>query len=285
MKILLTGGSGFTGTHFKRLAEIGGFKVICLQADLSDYPSMERELQSVSPDYIVHLAAISFVGHGNDLDFYQVNTIGSANLLKAALSCNILAKKILIASSANIYGNCVNSPISETEKPAPVNHYAASKLAMEQIARTFLPELPLVFVRPFNYTGAGQAQSFLIPKLVNAFASRATGIELGNLKVEREFNDVRDVCRAYISLLDNANVGETFNVCSGKAYTLEAVIAILESITRHRTVVKVNQSLVRTNEVIRLCGDDRKLVACTGHRFNIELMDTLRWMLLGRAAA
>ena len=168
------------------------------------------------PNYVVHLAAISFVGHGNADDFYRVNVVGTVNLLEALLKLEKKPTKVLIASSANVYGNCEISPISESQQPLPVNHYAMSKLAMELMARTYLSRLPIFFTRPFNYIGLGQAESFVIPKLISHFTKKAEVIELGNLNVEREFNDVRFVCDAYLRLLDVAKPGESYNICSGK---------------------------------------------------------------------
>src|SRR5690606_29793103 len=133
-------------------------------------------------------------------------------------------RSVLLASSANVYGNTECSPIAETQPPAPVNHYAMSKLAMEHMARTYADRLPLFFTRPFNYTGPGQDASFVIPKLVTHFARRAPAVELGNLDVEREFNDVRFVCEAYLSLLQKAVPGEVYNICTGAPLTLRAVI-------------------------------------------------------------
>ena len=150
---------------------------------------------------------------------------------------------------------------------------------MEHMARTYLDRLPIVFSRPFNYTGAGQAANFLIPKLVNHFVRRAAGIELGNLNVEREFNDVRMVCAAYLSLLNKGEVGQTYNVCTGRSYTLQHIIELLSGITGHTLDVRVNPAFVRANEVHRLYGCPAKLLACTGALPQFELQDTLHWML------
>jgi nucleoside-diphosphate-sugar epimerase len=267
MRILLTGASGFTGRHFQDYATQAGHAVVPLACNLTDPASLQQAVQAAGPvDAVVHLAAISFVGHANDAEFYAVNTVGTSHLLAAlaAQATGDRPQKVLVASSANVYGNCQNSPIAETQPPAPVNHYAASKLAMEHIAMTFQDRLPVVITRPFNYTGPGQAKSFLIPKLVDHFVRKAPVIELGNLHVEREFNDVRLVSDAYLRLLDKGVTGEIYNVCTGKTYSLMDVVGILTRSTGHSIEVKVNPAFVRTNEVHRLCGDPKKLVACIG---------------------
>ena len=195
---------------------------------------------------------------------------------------------MLLASSANVYGNCEASPITEAQPPAPVNHYAMSKLAMEYMARTYAGRLPIVITRPFNYTGPGQDVNFVIPKLLDHFARRAPAISLGNLDVEREFNDVQMVCDAYLQLLQHGDPGETYNVCSGQPYTLQHVIDLLTHITGHRIKVGVNPAFVRANEVHRLCGSPAKLQALLASKGraldNPTLEDTLRRMLAAQAA-
>jgi nucleoside-diphosphate-sugar epimerase len=119
----------------------------------------------------------------------------------------------------------------------------------------------------------------LIPKLVSHFAQRAPAIELGNLNVEREFNDVRMVCDAYLALLTQGVSGEVYNVCSGQPYTLHHMIGLLSEMTGHTIDVHVNPAFVRANEVHRLCGSPNKLLAYTGGLPNYRLRDTLQWML------
>lgn len=283
MKILLTGASGFTGYHFKQHAESAGHTVLHLAADLTDKSALLKEVTRVQPDAVVHLAAISFVGHADEDAFYLVNVLGTLNLLAALASLPSKPTKVLIASSANVYGNCMTSPIPEDQVPSPVNHYATSKLAMECMARTYLDRLPIVITRPFNYTGPKQAVHFLIPKLVSHFANRAESIELGNLHVGREFNDVRMVCAAYLSLLMHGESGEVYNVCSGRPYTLMHVLNNLTELTGHSIEPKVNASFVRINEVHRLCGNPSKLQALMKNvgvsQPQYALSDTLKWML------
>lgn len=279
MKLLLTGAGGFTGRHFTASACASGHEVIALRANLNDKDALKAEVAQVAPEAVVHLAAISFVGHADISAFYNVNVMGTLNLLDALAALAQPPRSVLLASSANVYGNCEQSPITEVQPPAPVNHYAMSKLAMEHMARTYLDRLPLFFVRPFNYTGPGQAESFVIPKLVAHFARRAQAVELGNLDVEREFNDVRFVCEVYLQLLQKARPGEVYNICTGQPVTLKAVLALLGQITSHQLQVKVNPAFVRNNEIHRLCGSPEKLIGVIGELTSPSLSDTLRCML------
>jgi nucleoside-diphosphate-sugar epimerase len=277
--MLVTGADGFTGVHFVRQAREIGYDIFALSANLTDPQAVQAQVASVAPDMVVHLAAISFVGHDKPSAFYDVNVIGTLNLLDALLKLPKIPKRVLLASSANVYGNCMMSPISETQTPAPLNHYAASKLAMEHLAMTYADRLPLFFVRPFNYTGPGQVESFVVPKIVSHFKRRAATIELGNLAVEREYNDVRMVTDAYLKLLSQATVGEIYNICSGKTYTLHQVIDALVEMTGHQLNIVVNPAFVRLNELHHLCGDVSKLHETIGTHDAITLQNTLRWML------
>jgi GDP-6-deoxy-D-talose 4-dehydrogenase len=147
---------------------------------------------------------------------------------------------------------------------APANHYAASKVAMELMARNWMGELPIVVVRPFNYTGIGQAMDFLIPKIVQHFALRRPLIRLGNMDVCREFNDVEWVCANYLKLLRFGKEGEVYNVCSGKMYSLLDVLGALRGMTGHALEAVVDASLIRHQEVKALCGNPQKLQEVAG---------------------
>ena len=279
LRMLVTGADGFTGVHFVKQAREAGYEVFEFNADLTNPVAVQNQVNTAAPDSVVHLAAISFVGHDKTSAFYDVNVIGTLNLLDALLKLPKLPTRVLLASSANVYGNCEQSPILETQAPAPVNHYAMSKLAMEHLAMTYADRLPLFFARPFNYTGPGQVESFVIPKIVSHFKRLATTVELGNLTVEREYNDVRMVIDAYLKLLDKAAVGQIYNICSSKTYTLHQVIDALTELTGHQINVVVNPTFVRSNELHRLCGDASKLSKTIGTYDSIALVETLRWML------
>jgi GDP-6-deoxy-D-talose 4-dehydrogenase len=279
MHILLTGAAGFTGLFFKQQAEAAGHTVWPLAADLTDKAAVAAEVAQVQTTAVVHLAAISFVGHADEAAFYSVNVLGTLNLLVALAALPVPPTKVLLASSANVYGNCDASPITEAQAPAPVNHYATSKLAMEHMALTYADRLPVGDHPALQLHRPWQAPQFLIPKLVSHFARRANRIELGNLHVEREFNDVRMVCAAYLGLLAHGEPGQVYNVCSGEPHTLQHVIATLQAITGHAMAVDVNPAFVRANEVHRLCGSPAKLHAAVGPLGHWALEDTLRWML------
>ncbi len=292
--ILTTGLRGFTGHYLGAALLERGARVVGLvqgvpqgadeiACDLTSPASVREAVAQVRPTHVAHLAALSFVGHGDARGFYDVNLFGTLNLLEALAALELPPRRVLIASSANVYGTPDVEVIDEAVCPAPVNHYACSKLAMEHMVRTWLERLPIVITRPFNYTGVGQDEKFLIPKIVGHFKRRAAVIELGNLDVSRDFSDVRDVAATYVALLlDTVNVeGQTLNVCSGRAHSLRDIIGMVERISGHAMEVRVNQAFVRVNEVPRLLGSGRKLQECTGLTPLIPLEQTLRWMVNG----
>lgn len=279
MKTLITGITGFTGRHMATELLKHGHEVVGLASDLTDATGLAAEVADAGPDWVVHLAGMAFVGHGDANDFYRVNLMGTRNLLAALAACDKTPACVLLASSANVYGNATEGVLTENTLPNPANDYAVSKLAMEYMARLWLDKLPIVMARPFNYTGVGQAESFLLPKIVGHYRRKAEVIELGNLDVWRDFSDVRAVVEAYRRLLEICPAGETFNVCSGRAYSLREALKMAESISGHRLRVEVNPAFVRANEVKTLCGDATKLCASIGEWASPPLDETLRWML------
>jgi len=277
--LLITGADGFTGQHLCRAAEKTGYKVVPFCSDLTDENAVASEVASICPTQVIHLAAISAVTHEDQEAIYKVNLFGSLNLLKAISSLPKKPERVLLASSANVYGNTNTELISEAICPQPINHYAMSKLAMEHMAKIYLPSLPLIFTRPFNYTGIGHDTRFVIPKIIEHIKNNVSFIELGNLDVYREYNDVRMVCDAYLQLLEKGVVGEIYNICSGRAYSLREVLATTEKISGRVMELKVNNAFVRLNEVHTLAGDPKKLTSTIGKLLPYDLHDTLSWML------
>lgn len=280
MRVLVSGLNGFTGRFVQQNLEAHGHQVIGLKARLLDKIGIEREVRQISPEAVIHLAAVAFVAHGNADDFYHVNLIGTRNLLAGLACCEAPPKCVLLASSANVYGNTDVDVIDELIPPQPVNDYGVSKLAMEYMAKTWLEKLPVVIARPFNYTGKGQSEQFLLPKIVSHYKRRADAMELGNLDVARDFSDVRIVAQCYRRLIESPPPrGEILNVCSGHAVTLSEVLEIMQDLTNHKIRTSVNPAFVRANEVKHLCGSRVKLEYFIGSIENIKLRDTLYWML------
>lgn len=292
MRILVTGAGGFTGRHFIAQAQLLGHECVALSnsegnelkhtntvyANLINKASLESALANQEFDAVVHLAAISFVAHSDINEIYTTNLLGTTNLIDVINAQARNSVHFLIASSGNIYGNTEHLPITEENDFSPVNDYAASKCAMEMALKARAQSNRITVVRPFNYTGVGQAEHFLIPKIIKAFKLKSDEIELGNLDVSRDFSDVRDVVAAYLALLEQGLQG-TFNVCSGSAVSLSRVIELCEKLTGARMKVVVNPAFVRSNEVKILYGDDTHLRNGIGEYRQYNIENTLSWML------
>lgn len=300
-RILVTGVDGFTGRYLAPALAAEGHEVHglvqrapepgqAMQAgvhalhacDLLDPAGLLRLVDQVRPDKVAHLAGIAFVGHGDVGAIYSTNLIGVRHLLAALAAVaggDAPPSAVLLASSANIYGNSTAGVIDESVPAAPTNDYAVSKLAMEYMAATWNERLPITVVRPFNYTGIGQSEDFLLPKIVSHFKRRAAVLELGNLDVERDFSDVRTVVDCYARLLKSDTSGQVFNVCSGVGHTLRSVLQMAADIAGHMPEVRVNPAFVRANEVQRLVGSRAALERAIGSLQGPNLHETLSWML------
>ncbi|NKQ10860.1 GDP-mannose 4,6-dehydratase [Pseudomonas sp. SST3] len=296
-KVLITGVTGFTGRYMAAELAGRGYEVHGLSyrqpvgtlptavsaihcCSLNDAETLRTLLIEIRPTYVVHLAAVSFVAHTDADAIYQANLLGTRHLLEALRATAIDVEGVLLASSANVYGNTTEGVLDESAPFAPANDYAVSKAAMEFLARLYHGSLPLIISRPFNYTGVGQAEQFLIPKIVAHTRRHADVIELGNLDIARDFCDVRQVVQAYRRLLESPEaIGETVNICSGSAYTLEYVLEQAAAISGHRMEVRVNPAFVRSADVKNLFGSRAKLDSLIGDLPRVELRDTLRWMI------
>ncbi|MEX3948912.1 GDP-mannose 4,6-dehydratase [Paraburkholderia sp. EG287B] len=296
-RALITGIGGFTGRYMAARLAADGYRVwgtvrtgesldaeafpfgaTAIEADLLDRAAIAHALESVQPDVVVHLAAVAHVADSDVARTYVVNVVGTRNLLEALAQQEHVPRAVLLASSANVYGNATNGVIDEQVDPQPANDYAVSKLAMEYVARRFQAQLPIIIARPFNYTGVGQSPDFLIPKIVEHYARGEKQISLGNLHVARDFSDVRDVVNAYARLVEVAPRGAIVNVCSGTGQTLGALLDMLARIAGYEIEVHVDPRFVRANEVRQLIGSNAKLRAIVGDSSRKHLEETLRWM-------
>ncbi|CAI8927231.1 GDP-mannose 4,6-dehydratase [Methylocaldum szegediense] len=284
--VLVTGSRGFTGRYLCAALAEKGYRVVGLvrgsastldevQCDLSDPAATNEVVKRVRPDRVVHLAAIAFVGHGCAEEFYRVNLFGTLNLIEAIALHAEHVRQIVVASSATVYGNVDGERIDESHCPLPVDHYGISKLAMEYMLRTWFNRLPILIARPFNYTGPGQNEHFLVPKIVKHFSHGYSKIELGNLDVARDFSDVRDVVEIYSRLLESDIHSEVVNICSGRAISLREILDTMQDIAGYSIEVRRNRQFVRQNEIRRMAGDNSKLLRLVGSVPTKSLSETL----------
>lgn len=292
-RVLITGIDSFTGQHLKHHLEQSGFCVFgtcrgisssdqAFTCDITNKQGLLDVIKLTRPGYVVHLAGISFVGHPVVEDFYRVNVLGTQNLLDALVECKLDLHKVILASSATVYGNQGLAELDETLCPQPVNHYGISKLAMEHLAKTYFDKLPILITRPFNYVGVGQPEHFVIPKIVSHFKRNAAKIELGNLEVEREFNSVEFACEVYLRLMTCAHQSQVVNLCSGHGVKLKTLLEQMADIAGYTINIEVNPAFVRANELPKLVGSVKKLTTIIKKLPHNSLKETLETMFFSK---
>lgn len=287
---LITGISGFTGAYVERRLRTLGYRVfgfVHRQADtgedrfcvdLCDQDKVDGLIAQLRPQVVVHLAAVSFVAHGVVSDIYNSNIMGTRNLLSALSRCEYKLSTVILASSANVYGNSSFECLTEETPLAPANDYAVSKVAMEAMAELWRDKLPIVIVRPFNYSGVGQSERFLLPKIVTHFSQAKKLIELGNLDVYRDFSDVRTVADTYCRIIECGIQSGIFNICSGQVYSLAEIIELMSDISGYEIDVQINPDFVRENEIKYLKGSNKALQQTIGSVQTYSMKETLSWM-------
>jgi len=310
MKSLITGCAGFAGSHLADYLLGKGEEVVALLginedraniqhiekhlhiivADVRDFDSLRAALDSCKPQRIYHLAAFSSPAESveNPELTYQVNFLGTLNLLSAWLRVGMDCRFLLV-SSAEAYGVVPSGklPMREEMKLHPVNPYAGSKAAAEVLALQFFRSygLPIVRVRPFNHTGPRQSSRFVCSK----FSRQAAEIELGvrpptilagNIHAVRDFSDVRDIVRGYGDLLERGAPGEVYQLCSSHPVSIEKILQTVLSFTSKPVQVSVDKSLLRNYETAEMWGDYSKAKRAVGWEPRHELTATLRELKL-----
>lgn len=277
MRVALTGAGGFTGRFVTGALERAGATPVVLDVDLRDLQAVGAAVEATDFDRLIHLAGHAFVDADDWRPFYEVNQLGTFNLLDAVARVRPGARCIL-ASTAQVYGPGAEGLIAEDAPTRPFNHYAIGKRAMEQGAELWRYRLEIVVTRPFNYTGVGQSTQYLVPKIVDHFRRRADVIELGNTWVRRDFSDVRAVAEAYAGLALVETAPPLVNIASGTVSSIGDIVDRLGALSGHRIRIEVNEAFVRKDDVEVLGGDATLLRhALPGWRPR-DLAATLEWM-------
>lgn len=300
-KILVTGINGFVGHHLANELRAQGHKVIGVGTDERLAPSLEnivgeyyrcdlsnieevRKLPLSQVEGLINLAGLAAVGPSFDNPelYMRVNTAVLSTVCTVAIEQNATAIKILAISSGAIYSPNQPMPLTETsvvDKTA--SPYAASKIAMEELAQQYRSKGLNCFVaRPFNHIGPGQLAGFLLPDLYDKVTTaHKTGQDLlvGNLTTKRDYTDVRDVAKAYVSLVTGEVPKEAiYNVCSGKSVSGEEVLHMLIDILGFENLTPiVDEKLFRPSDAPDLYGDNSLLKNETGWSPSIDLLQTI----------
>ncbi|MFO7675815.1 MAG: GDP-mannose 4,6-dehydratase [bacterium] len=317
-RVFITGIEGFAGRHLAGLLADAGHDVAGIhlapppadprlrlhEADIRDLNAVGRALLDCRPEQVVHLAAVSSVAESENgaATAFEVNVLGTLKLFEAIRIAG-LRPRVLVISSANVYGSSVSSihsmhrppaPLTEDSPLQPLSPYALSKLVCEQVSRYYRDAhgFDVVVLRPFSHTGPGQSPTFVFASAARRIAAierrweqdpdldeAARIVEMGNLDVLRDYTDVRDVVRAYALALDRCEAGSTCNVTSGRPVLIRDGIETMARLARCPVRVVTTADRLRPRDLPVLTGDPARFRAATGWEPAIPFEQTLADLL------
>jgi len=293
-RLMVTGLDGFGGRHVKQAVESlrdGRFQLVEARGaiELREPATLQQAIEETRPDYVLHLAAQSFVPASvkDPRATYEVNFFGTLNLLQT-LKAGGFRGRMLYVGSAEEYGAVRDEdlPVVESCPLRPRTPYGVSKAAAELLCYQWTQDqgFEIVMSRPFNHLGPGQAEHFVVPD----FAKQVTEIKLGRrepvlkvgaIDVTRDFTDVRDVVQAYLALMERGESGEAYNVCSGREFSIREILEELIRLAEVECRIIVDNARLRAVERKRNRGSFEKLAKCTGWNPRITLTESLRDVL------
>jgi GDP-4-dehydro-6-deoxy-D-mannose reductase len=318
MSILITGITGFTGSHLSELLtkdcnnKIYGTirgrckqtifidhikdKLTLLECDLTDYNSIQTTLEESQPDIIYHLGAQTFVPTSwrAPQETMNTNVLGTLNLLEAIRKSKF-NPKIMIAGSSEEYGMVERNevPIKETNPLRPLSPYAVSKVTQDLMGYQYYRSygLHIVRTRSFNLMGPRSGEKIVTANFAKQIAkmeseeSRYKGsnnkytLTTGNLDSIRDFNDIRDIVRAYELAIKYGKDGEVYNICSGKGYSIREIVNIYRKNTYINFDVSIDESKSRPSDVPILVGDSKKFRKLTSWKPEYDIKKSLEDVL------
>jgi len=310
MRILITGITGFVGSHLAEYALAKGAQVYgadrwrsktenidhikhrlnLIESNLRDLSSVHNLLETTKPDWIFHLAAQSFVAtswHAPTETLHN-NIISQVNLLEA-LRVQRLKVRFLVVGSSEEYGLVYEDelPIKETNPLRPLSPYAVSKVAQDLMGYQYFKSygLQIIRARAFNHEGPRRGEVFVTSNFSKQIAEIEAGLRepvvcVGNLAARRDYSDVRDILRGYWLLLERGEPGEVYNLCSGKEWSIQQVLNFLLAQSKVSKIsVKEDPARLRPSDVPTLVGDSSKIEKAVGWRTEIPFEQTLRDLL------
>lgn len=295
-KILITGITGFAGTHLTNLLEDTEFeihgtslstesiegKVHIHKVNLLETEKVNSLLSEISPDYIIHLAALSSPKNSfdNPKEYLQNNTDAQINVLEAVKNAGI-KPRILIVSSGEIYGKQQELPIKESAPFFPTSPYSVSKITQDYLALEYYlaSKLDIIRARPFNHIGPGQSEDFVVASFAKQIAEVEKNggvVKVGNLNARRDFTDVRDMVKAYMLLLEKGESGEVYNIGKGSSYEIKFILESLIAFSDSNIKVEEDVQRLRPTDIPDIVCDNTKIHNATGWMAEIPIEKTLR---------
>lgn len=267
-RILITGITGFVGGEVARQAieldhEVSGISFShendrCLRCDISDKQQVLEVIRTLDPEIIIHCAGIASVTKGSTIDYYQAHVVGTENII-SALDALGGRRRLVLLSTAAVYGNQPVSVLHENLIPLPVSHYGMSKYVCERLVNMAAENHDITNLRLFNLIGPGQSDDFIVAKLVHHYQRYATSIRLGNIDTIRDFLDIHTAATRILDIAFNPkSYGETINLCSGLGYSIRQMLEVLDEITGTKMGVVSAPELIRKSEIWSLLGSTEK---------------------------
>lgn len=299
-RVLIFGAGGFVGSYLCKEFLNNGYKVSgtdkgegsalpsevdFYKTDLMQANEVEKLIGQIQPDIIVNLAAISSVGASWNMPqtTMAINVIGALNIMEAARKSE-KKPRILFVGSSEEYVISEN-PLDENTQLNANNPYGISKVTQEQFAKLYREQygLKIYCVRPFNHTGIGQRDSFVLPSFCKQVAEidksgKDGKIQVGNLKVKRDFSHVKDVVRAYRMIVESDNCNQIYNVGSGNAYSLEDMLTYIIGLSNQHIEIEVDQNRIRPTDQPVICCDRSLIGKELGWEPQYNVYDALKEM-------
>lgn len=299
-RVLIFGAGGFVGSYLCKEFLNNGYKVSgtdkgegsalpsevdFYRTDLMQANEVEKLIGQIQPDIIVNLAAISSVGASWNMPqtTMAINVIGALNIMEAARKSE-QKPRILFVGSSEEYVISEN-PLDEDTQLNANNPYGISKVTQEQFAKLYREQygLKIYCVRPFNHTGIGQRDSFVLPSFCKQVAEidksgKDGKIQVGNLKVKRDFSHVKDVVRAYRMIVESDNCNQIYNVGSGNAYSLEDMLTYIIGLSNQHIEIEVDQNRIRPTDQPVICCDRSLIGKELGWEPQYNVYDALKEM-------
>jgi len=284
VRAFVTGAKGFVGSHLVPRLRRAGYQVVAtdIELEVSDAAAVEAAVARATPDLLVHLAAVSFVpeSQAEPERTYRVNFLGTRAVLEAALRAAPGAR-VLLACSADQYGSQRpgEPPFTEVSPQRPRSPYARTKVAADLLGACYAVRgLDVVRARPFNHTGAGQAEGFVLPSFARqaleiALGRREPVLRVGNLASERDFLDVEDVLEAYLALADRAVPAGAYNVASGRGVRIGDALGAILKLAGVAPRIEVDPARMRSTD--QALGDATRLREATGWTPRVAFQTTL----------
>jgi GDP-4-dehydro-6-deoxy-D-mannose reductase len=315
MRCFVTGISGFAGVHLAAVLARRGDQVFGMSRepsralaelherhadrvpasgveyfDIRDRERLRAAIRRTSPDAVFHLAGLSFPlqSFAQPDMTYAVNFLGTVDLFGAILD-HAPGARVVCVTTGQVYGAVDDPselPLTEEHPLRPLTPYAVAKAAADLAAYQFFRAhgLDVVRARPFNYTGPRQTAQFVCSEFARAIATAERGsgertLRVGDLAVERDFSDVRDVVRGYVALVERGAGGEPYNLGSGCATSVGAILAQLRELSLVDVKVERDPAKLRGHDVPRIVGSIAKIREAVGWRPEIPLRPTLADLL------